>query len=70
MIEFSHANNLIFSNNFSSKIEGLGLFATKQIEKNQPLLTYEGEIISNRQANKREKLYKKTASDYFIYLFV
>lgn len=51
-----HVHNLF---HFRSKIDGSGLFATKQIDKNQALIMYDGEIISNRQADSREKEYKK-----------
>ena len=41
-----------------SKIEGLGLFAARDLEKNTMVIEYVGELIRNEVANSRERCYE------------
>eukprot|EP00794_Sanderia_malayensis_P003518 gene3518-4019_t len=41
-----------------SRIQGLGLFATRDIEPNTMIIEYIGSIIRNEVANKRERIYE------------
>lgn len=40
-----------------SKIEGLGLFAARDLDKNTMIIEYVGELIRNEVANHRERMY-------------
>jgi len=42
-----------------SKIQGWGLFSTQEIEENEMIIEYMGEIIGQAVADKREKLYEQ-----------
>ncbi|CAF1248982.1 unnamed protein product [Adineta steineri] len=42
-----------------SRIQGLGLFAARDLEKHTMVIEYIGELIRNEVANKREKLYEE-----------
>ncbi|RNA40288.1 Histone-lysine N-methyltransferase trr [Brachionus plicatilis] len=50
-----------------SKIQGLGLFAARDLEKNTMIIEYIGELIRNEVANRREKLYE--SQNRGIYMF-
>ncbi|EDV19551.1 uncharacterized protein TRIADDRAFT_62004 [Trichoplax adhaerens] len=50
-----------------SLIQGLGLFARKNIEKNTMVIEYIGAMIRNEVANKRERIYQK--ANHGIYMF-
>uniref|UniRef100_A0A1I8H1V6 Histone-lysine N-methyltransferase n=1 Tax=Macrostomum lignano TaxID=282301 RepID=A0A1I8H1V6_9PLAT len=50
-----------------SRIQGLGLFATRDLEKHSMVIEYIGEVIRNEIANKREKLYE--SQNRGIYMF-
>ncbi len=41
-----------------SEIQGLGLYAARDLEKNTMIIEYIGELIRNEVANRREKLYE------------
>jgi [histone H3]-lysine4 N-trimethyltransferase MLL3 len=41
-----------------SNIEGLGLFASRELEKNTMIIEYVGELIRNEVANNRERVYE------------
>lgn len=43
----------------SSLVQGLGLFAARDLEKHTMIIEYIGELIRNEVANKREKLYEE-----------
>lgn len=57
-------NNVILSR---SKIQGLGLFASKDFDKSTMIIEYIGELIRNEVGNRREKLYQ--ARHNSIYMF-
>ena len=40
-----------------SKIQGLGLFAARDMDKNAMIIEYVGELIRNEVANHRERVY-------------
>lgn len=42
-----------------SRIQGLGLYAAKDIEKHTMVIEYIGTIIRNEVANRREKIYEE-----------
>lgn len=42
-----------------SQIQGLGLYAARDLEKNTMIIEYIGELIRNEVANRREKLYQE-----------
>jgi len=50
-----------------SEIQGLGLYAGRDLEKNTMIIEYIGELIRNEVANRREKLYE--AQNRGIYMF-
>ncbi|CAF0790054.1 unnamed protein product [Rotaria sordida] len=50
-----------------SRIQGLGLFAARDLEKHTMIIEYIGELIRNEVANKREKLYEQ--QNRGIYMF-
>lgn len=50
-----------------SQIQGLGLYAARDLEKNTMIIEYIGELIRNETANRREKLYQ--AQNRGIYMF-
>ncbi|CAF3886677.1 unnamed protein product [Rotaria sp. Silwood2] len=50
-----------------SRIQGLGLFAARDLEKHTMIIEYIGELIRNEVANKREKLYEQ--QNHGIYMF-
>ncbi|CAF1000074.1 unnamed protein product [Adineta ricciae] len=50
-----------------SRIQGLGLFAARDLEKHTMIIEYIGELIRNEVANNREKLYE--AHNRGIYMF-
>ncbi|CAF3790913.1 unnamed protein product [Rotaria sp. Silwood1] len=50
-----------------SRIQGLGLFAARNLEKHSMIIEYIGELIRNEVANKREKLYEQ--QNRGIYMF-
>lgn len=43
-----------------SNVQGLGLFASRELEKHTMVIEYIGELIRNEVAEKRERLYEKT----------
>ncbi|RXM94880.1 Histone-lysine N-methyltransferase 2D [Acipenser ruthenus] len=45
-----------------SRIQGLGLYAAKDLEKHTMVIEYIGTIIRNEVANRREKIYEEQAS--------
>ena len=45
-----------------SEIQGLGLYAARDLEKNTMIIEYIGELIRNEVANRREKLYEEQVS--------
>ena len=50
---------------FRSKIQGLGLYAAKDLEKNTMVVEYIGEIIRPELAEIREKKYEAAVSTVF-----
>ena len=50
-----------------SRIQGLGLYAARDLEKNSMIIEYIGELIRNEVANRREKLYEE--KNRGIYMF-
>ncbi|KAM7541454.1 hypothetical protein Aperf_G00000040321 [Anoplocephala perfoliata] len=50
-----------------SKIQGLGLFASRDIERNEFIIEYVGQLIRNEVGNKRERLYESQGRG--IYMF-
>ncbi|NWU94031.1 KMT2D methyltransferase, partial [Upupa epops] len=48
-----------------SRIQGLGLYAAKDIEKHTMVIEYIGTIIRNEVANRREKIYEEQPSTGF-----
>ncbi|VFV47557.1 low quality protein: histone-lysine [Lynx pardinus] len=46
-----------------SRIQGLGLYAARDIEKHTMVIEYIGTIIRNEVANRKEKLYESQVSD-------
>jgi hypothetical protein len=50
-----------------SRIQGLGLFAARDLEKHTMVIEYIGELIRNEVANNREKLYEQ--QNRGIYMF-
>lgn len=44
-------------------LQGLGLYAARDIEKHTMVIEYIGTIIRNEVANRKEKLYESQASD-------
>lgn len=42
-----------------SRIQGLGLYAAKDLEKHTMVIEYIGTIIRNEVANRREKIYEE-----------
>ncbi len=50
-----------------SEIQGLGLYAGRDLEKNTMIIEYIGELIRNEVANRREKLYEE--QNRGIYMF-
>ncbi|CAF1068255.1 unnamed protein product [Didymodactylos carnosus] len=50
-----------------SRIQGLGLFTARDLEKHTMVIEYIGELIRNEVANKREKLYEQ--QNRGIYMF-
>lgn len=41
-----------------SRIDGLGLFATRDIQKNDVIAEYQGQVVSHAEASRREKEYE------------
>lgn len=41
-------------------LQGLGLFAARELEKHTMVIEYIGQLIRSEVAEKREKLYEKT----------
>ncbi len=50
-----------------SRIQGLGLFAARDLEKNTMIIEYIGDLIRNEVANRRERLYQ--SQNRGIYMF-
>lgn len=56
-----------------SRIQGLGLYAAKDLEKHTMVIEYIGTIIRNEVANRREKIYEEqvcrcqASAIYFLY---
>ena len=48
-----------------SQIQGLGLYAARDLEKNTMIIEYIGELIRNEVANRREKLYQEQVFQLF-----
>lgn len=48
-----------------SRIQGLGLYAARDIEKHSMVIEYIGESIRNEVANRREKLYEQQVRGLF-----
>jgi hypothetical protein len=57
----------LFENIIILFIQGLGLFAGRDLEKHTMVIEYIGELIRNEVANKREKLYEQ--QNRGIYMF-
>ncbi|KAH9287214.1 Histone-lysine N-methyltransferase trr [Echinococcus granulosus] len=57
-------NNVLLAR---SKIQGLGLFASRDIEKNEFIIEYLGQLIRNEVGNRRERLYESQSRG--IYMF-
>lgn len=47
-----------------SRIQGLGLYAAKDLEKHTMVIEYIGTIIRNEVANRREKIYEEQVLQY------
>ena len=46
-----------------SRIQGLGLFASRELDKSTMIVEYVGELIRNEVANNREKSYEKMVGE-------
>ncbi|VDK36250.1 unnamed protein product [Taenia asiatica] len=57
-------NNVLLAR---SKIQGLGLFASRDIEKSEFIIEYLGQLIRNEVGNRRERLYESQSRG--IYMF-
>ena len=43
-------------------VQGLGLFAARDLDQHTMVIEYIGELIRNEVANRREKIYEETVS--------
>lgn len=65
--------SLIFINyffcfySFSSKIQGLGLYAARDLEKHTMVIEYIGEVIRSELSELREKQYEAKVNDFFFF---
>jgi len=50
-----------------SKIQGLGLYAARDIEMSTMIIEYLGEVIRNEMAEKREKVYHKKGKREYMF---
>ena len=50
-------------------LQGLGLFADRDIEKDTMVIEYIGEVISSEVSEKREKIYEKQVKFYCIFMY-
>jgi len=50
-------------NGFRSKIQGLGLYAARDLERHTMVIEYIGEVIRTELSELREKLYEARVSD-------
>ena len=56
-----------------SRIQGLGLYAAKDLEKHTMVIEYIGTIIRNEVANRREKIYEEQVggeADYYYFIII
>lgn len=51
-----------------SRIQGLGLYAAKDLEKHTMVIEYIGTIIRNEVANRREKIYEEQVGSVILVL--
>lgn len=54
---------------FFFEFKGVGVFATKGFKPGAFLLQYPGELVSEKEAERREKLYKQQYKGCFMYYF-
>ena len=55
-------------NIYLSFLQGLGLFAARDLDQHTMVIEYIGELIRNEVANRREKIYEETVSDVLMVL--
>lgn len=55
---------------YSSKIQGLGLYAARDIEKHTMIIEYIGEVIRTEVSEIREKQYESKVSSDSVYLYM
>jgi SET domain-containing protein len=53
---------LQYGNGFRSKIQGLGLYAARDLERHTMVIEYIGEVIRTELSELREKLYEARVS--------
>jgi len=53
------------ANGFRSKIQGLGLYAARDLERHTMVIEYIGEVIRTELSELREKLYEARVSDIY-----
>ncbi|VDD74011.1 unnamed protein product [Mesocestoides corti] len=63
-LRFEWKNNVLLAR---SKIQGLGLFAARDIDKHEFIIEYLGQMIRNEVGNRRERLYE--SQNRGIYMF-
>jgi len=54
--------HLQYGNGFRSKIQGLGLYAARDLERHTMVIEYIGEVIRTELSELREKLYEARVS--------
>ena len=55
---------------YTSCNQGLGLFAKREIDKDQIVIEYIGEMIKNELADVREQAYNRQVNSYYIVLMI
>lgn len=61
-------NKFFFLIRFSSKIQGLGLYAARDMERHTMIIEYIGEVIRSEVSEIREKQYEARVSYHFKYI--
>lgn len=52
---------------FRSKIQGLGLYAARDLEKNTMVIEYIGEVIRSELSELREKQYEAKVNIFYLF---
>lgn len=61
--------NLYYAHFFLWFIKGVGVFASKSFESGSFLLQYPGELITEAEADEREKKYTRSSKGCYMYFF-